>query len=56
MSYSSGDTQSKEYREATGGSGLIHFPFVKSGTGTGMLPIAIDCSDRQVIAIHAAVS
>ena len=34
----------------------IHMPFVKSGTGTGMLPIAIDCSERQVIAIHVAAS
>ena len=34
----------------------IHRPSVKSGTGTGMLPIAMDCSLRQVTDIHVAVS
>ena len=35
---------------------VIHLPLVKSGTGTGMEPIAMDSSESGVIAIQVAVS
>lgn len=35
---------------------VLHAPDVKSGTGTGALPIAMDCSDSGVMHIHAAAS
>ena len=47
---------SRLYMPAFGGPRWIHAPLVKSGTGTGRPPMATDCSLRQVMAIHEAVS
>ncbi len=47
---------SKLQRFLGAGSRRIHFPFVKSGKATGIEPKAMDCSERQVTAIHAAIS
>ena len=37
-------------------SRFIHLPFVKSGTGTGIEPMAMDCSLSAVMHIQAAAS
>ena len=46
----------KEYLLRRSGARLTHFPQVKSGIGTGVPPMATDCSDRYVTAIQTTVS
>ena len=47
---------SRAYFPLTGASRQTHLPLVKSGKATGMLPMEMDCSERQVTAIQLAAS